>query len=92
MCLLIAVCPLLPDIVYLKTSKEELWKRWNFVEGEQAQARLSFLAWFPLSQASEKRRKKESLLIFTASHAIIYLRIPKNFKRRIVEALAFCGR
>ena len=25
MCLLIAVCPLLPDIVYLKTSKEELW-------------------------------------------------------------------
>ena len=39
MCLLIAVCPLLPDIVYLKTSKEELWKRWNFVEGEQAQAR-----------------------------------------------------
>jgi len=27
----------------------------------------------PLSPASEKRRKKESLLIFTASHAIIYV-------------------
>lgn len=37
--LLIGLAPLLPDLLYLNTPAEKLWKRWASVEGEKADSR-----------------------------------------------------
>lgn len=48
-CVLIAVCPILSDILYIKTPAEKLWKHWEFVEGEKAQARKERAAYGELT-------------------------------------------
>ena len=48
-CLIIAISPILSDILYIKTPAEKLWKRWAFVEGEKAQARKERAAYGELT-------------------------------------------
>lgn len=48
-CILIAVCPIMSDILYIKTPAEKLWKRWAFVEGEKAHARKERAAYGELT-------------------------------------------
>lgn len=38
-CLLIAICPLLSDILYIKSPAEKLWNRWKSVDGIKAEQR-----------------------------------------------------
>lgn len=38
-CLLIAICPLLSDILYIRTPAEKIWNRWSFVDGMGADQR-----------------------------------------------------
>lgn len=48
-CFLIAVVPLLPDILYLKTPAEILWNRWGEVEGRKAEQRKERAAYGELT-------------------------------------------
>ncbi|MCX4270528.1 MAG: SWIM zinc finger family protein [Lachnospiraceae bacterium] len=48
-CLIIAISPMLSDVLYIKTPAERLWKRWTFVEGEKAQARKERAAYGELT-------------------------------------------
>lgn len=48
-CLIIAISPMLSDVLYIKTPAEKLWKRWTFVEGEKAQARKERAAYGELT-------------------------------------------
>ena len=66
-CVLIAICPILSDIVYIKTPAEKLWSRWKFVEGEKAQARKERAAYGELTPTYIDSELKYGLFTGTAS-------------------------